>query len=312
VWVQNGTLYTTANENIKGDADVWGTMNLLGTTVSGNAWSSGPMMFYNSAVVSGNATGNALTQGTNGKITAGSKGGGTYDTPPTVPNWYNFTYNSADWSGLGYQIEKLTAAQCTSGWGETGVSSQYTSGNVVIDARACTHGVRLSSGYNDGINVTGNLAIIGTAFDIESGAFSSPAGSTPKVWLITPDNKAETPAAPSCDSSTGWTEDSSSGYTSEETSLTNGFTLGTTKKSTANNISLMVYTPCLVDIEGGSYIQGQVFSGSVDMGNGSDMSWIPVGLPGVNLDTGTSTSGGSTGVSIIGSTLSVRDLTTAG
>ncbi|MFC4242436.1 hypothetical protein ACFOYW_03545 [Gryllotalpicola reticulitermitis] len=317
VWVENGSLYTSWTEAISGDADVWGTANLLGTTISGSAWSSGPMNFHNGGVVKGNATGNAITLGTDGgaSISAATKGGGTYDTPPTVPNWYNFAFNASDWTGLGYTVKTLTASQCTNGWGTTGVSTAYATGSVVIDARACPHGVKLSSGNNDGIALNGNLAIIGTAFDVESGAFTSTSG-TPKVWLITPDSTVESPTAPTCTASaTGWTADSSSGMTTEQTELANGLTLTPAKKSTANNISLMVYTPCPVNIGGnggGVSIQGQIFSGSVNVANGSNMTWIPIGLPGANLDTGTSTGGGAASASLIGSTLSVRDLSTAG
>ena len=55
-----------------------------------------------------------------------------------------------------------------------------------------------------------------------------------------------------------------------------------------NNVSLMFYTPCSFTLASSTTIKGQIFAGSnVTFGGAGLLDYIPLGLPGYDLNTGT-------------------------
>jgi hypothetical protein len=183
---------------------------------------------------------------------------------PTVPAWVNFAYNQSDWTGFGYY--KLTAAQCTDTGLVTAIAA-FGSGKGVVDGSSCTGQIVFSS--NTVINLANDVALIlpnGWGFNNDS--FASSTSTPHNLWVIRPDSTVESPATPTCPSSATDT-------------LAGGFKM--------TNIVMMIYDPCTVSISSGIQFTGQVFAGKTSISGAAYLTYQKVGLPGFNLDTGSST-----------------------
>jgi hypothetical protein len=55
-----------------------------------------------------------------------------------------------------------------------------------------------------------------------------------------------------------------------------------------------MYSPCKVIVASGITFRGQVFAGNVTVSDAASITYIAVGLPGVNLDTGVASATAST------------------
>jgi type II secretory pathway pseudopilin PulG len=324
VWASGALTVSGGGMTIGGDATA-SSMDLSGVHVKGNAWASGAVKVQWGTVIDGRATGGSInlaggnikgpvwTNGTaaftvggshiDGSLTAraltgsGTVNGGTTivpagpgpgpaaAAPPIVPNWVDFTFAAADW--VGFTVITLPAGACT--WDQFKAANTTLSGAPgVIDARACTNSITLSTA-SEKLPVNNDLAIIGKTFSFGgSGGFS--ATSAHRLWLISPDTVAD--GQPTCPSGGGFT-------------VGGGFTLDPL-------LSVMVYNPCHVDIVSGINWRGQVFTGNVTINGDAKLSYAPVGLPGYDLDTGTSTNAGAPGASMIGTQTSIRDVGVGG
>jgi len=178
---------------------------------------------------------------------------------PVVPNWVDFKYDKNDWTG--FLETTLTSAQCD--WsGFQGAVTGFGGNKGIIDARACVSAISISS-YQK-ITMTNDLVILGKAFNF-GGSAGFQSTNKHKLWFITPDltpNSLPTCVAPG------------------DFVIGGGFTFTTT-------IDAMVYTPCQANIGSGIKWRGQVFAGKVIVDGAAQLSYVAVGLPNVDLSTGT-------------------------
>ncbi|GAA4177735.1 hypothetical protein GCM10022287_26970 [Gryllotalpicola koreensis] len=300
VWTPQ-TLTITGSLKVGGDATAK-SMNLAGTHVSGNAWTSNDMTLQwgtqvdqnatakilnlsggnvlgtawsqTSATYAGGATigGNLVAQSTNStssaakgtKIVAAGPGPGpSAPATPTVPNWIDYAYSASDWPG--FTVVTLPAGSCD--W-TTFYNADISLGGSkgIIDARNCTGTITISTA-RDKLPVNNDLVILGKSFDLGA-SFGFTATSAHRLWLITPDTTMN--GQPDCPGSNG-----AGTFTVE-----GGATLDP-------HISVMIYSPCFVNITSGIDWYGQVFAGEVQVNGSANLHFVSVGLPGYNLDTGT-------------------------
>jgi hypothetical protein len=70
----------------------------------------------------------------------------------------------------------------------------------------------------------------------------------------------------------------------------------------------MLYTPCNISVNNGSLWRGQLYSQTISVSANDAVTYVPVGIPGKDLDGGVA----SPGAGGIGALVSLRNLTNNG
>ncbi|WP_035880983.1 hypothetical protein, partial [Cryobacterium sp. MLB-32] len=105
--------------------------------------------------------------------------------------------------------------------------------------------------------------------------FSSSTSAVHTIWFITPDLLSN--AQPTC-----------TALTQGDFSVKNGFTIN-------SPIDALLYTPCAFSGVNGFTWRGQIIAGNYSSAkNNPTFTFIPIGLPGVDLNTGGVTPGVTT------------------
>jgi hypothetical protein len=278
------SVWSTSDLLLSGDIRVGGNVtatsysdsNKAGPLIAGNAWIYGA-----SAMKSSSITGTLTTKTKSG---SGVPGGGPpilvpagpgpspYATPvtPTVPDWVDFGYVKADWVGFTEYVLPTTAT-CTLAMYNTALTTIGAAPGI-LDARGCGNGLLLSG--PDRLTLRSDLAIFANNFSLaNSSGFDSDVAA--RLWLITPDTNL-TNHLPDCPPSSTF---SIGGNVSIDT-----------------DISMMIYNPCVVTIGNAIALRGQIYAKSVSITAAASIGYVPIGLPGVDLTTGTNgTPGGAVG-----------------
>ncbi|WP_309709698.1 polymer-forming cytoskeletal protein [Pseudolysinimonas sp.] len=283
-----GNVQTTGAVTFNGGGGAWIKGNLTaasfttgnGGTVEKNAWIYGATSVNWGAVIKGNLTTKSFSKpgGSNSDFVKGTltvvPGGPTtspYATNPAkpawpiVPDWINFDYDPADWSG--FAIATITSSGSCSYTQVKNAVASFAGQNGIVNALGCVGGV--SIGGSNIVTLNQDVAIFSPSYNL-SGGGGFTASQTRKLWLITPDNVVESPTAPTC--TTGENSFSVSG----------GF-------SFSSNLLVMMYTPCKVALGSSTTFTGQVFSGKAGIAGGAMLTYTAIGLPGYDLNTGLST-----------------------
>lgn len=275
IQVKQGNMSCSSNTVIEGDVVVsQGNLNISGCAIEGNAWASG-------AATLGQITGNLTSASVNvSAAVLPSRVGGVYTRYtasaqiPSVPGWVDLDYVPGDWvdtAGVPYRVTPIgltctiTAAMLA--------AARNGSQPVIINALTlCPLGVSASGD----VNLTNDVVIFARQFNfINNVNFQSSTTAPHKIWFITPDSVRD--ARPTCSLTLG------------DFSMKNGFTI-------ASTISAMLYTPCRLEANNSFSWQGQLYAnGANDFKNNTNFVSVPMGLPGINLDTGAVVTGGSLG-----------------
>lgn len=293
IQVKNGSVVCENNSVIEGDVVVLtGSLNIASCAIEGNAWASG-------AVTLGHVTGN-LTAGSINVSAAvlPTRVGGVYtrytnaSQIPAVPNWVDVAFKPADWldsNGDPYKVNTMGAG-CTINATSLAAAANGTKPVIINSIPACPLGI----GATGTVNITNDVVIFAQKFTFNNNVTFKSSTSTPhKVWFITPDNVADN--LPTCQASQG------------PFSMNNSFDLAPT-------ISAMVYTPCFFDAKNAFNWRGQLYvNGPNVFKNSTQFEATGMGLPGIDLDTGTVIPGGAAGSDAeMGDLTSMRDLTDGG
>jgi hypothetical protein len=301
-WTGTGNAMYLKGVMVRGDAWAPGPMNLdwgsgvdgdatapslsLAGDVKGEAWAAGAATFAGANKITGHLTAKSTNSASSAlggaTIVAAGPGPGPAAGPtPFVPNWVDFKYEKAKWVGFN---EVPISGACDFAALQTAAAT-LASGPGIINALGCTNALAIAG--SDKLNLGDDLAIIAKGFNLGGGGgFTSAADQD--LWLITPDSVAD--AQPTCPGSAP----AVGPFT-----VDGGFTL-------ASTVKVMVYSPCKVNINSGINWYGQVYSGSTTIDGDAKLSYVPVGLPGVNLSDGTVTAPASSGA--LGDRTSIRDL----
>jgi cytoskeletal protein CcmA (bactofilin family) len=184
---------------------------------------------------------------------------------PMVPAWPDYTYQASDWGGYTFVT---VAAPC--GVAQFNAAIASLSGQKgVLDARACASPLTIGTCGGCDVNIVNDTAIFARAFNF-GGSLAFKANTEQKLWFVTEDTVAGT--SPSC-----------TGTGVGNFVLGGGMTFST-------KLEVMVYTPCQANIGSGIKMTGQIFAGSTAISGAAQISYRAVGLPGVDLSTGTSSS----------------------
>lgn len=281
-----GGAWATGDMRLEGSGSVGGDVTANNLTLTGSARAKSNAWVYNATTMawSTNIAKNLTTKtaaldnpsgnvsGTR-KIESKGPGPSPYQTPkkPTVPDWVDYDYKLADW--VGFTEYKMPAGSCGPAQLNAAIASM-AGRKVVIDARLCTS---VSIGGADTVALAADTVIIANKYDLGgSGRFSSSADI--KLWLITPDTVAD--KVPTCPSGASF-------------AIGGAFVI-------PSRVSTMFYSPCLISLASGLNVTGQIFAGKASINGAATLHYVPVGLPGVDLDTGSPSGGGSTPAGTVG------------
>ena len=310
----SGNVWSTGSTSVTGGVTVGGNLvassvSIPSGTVGGSVWSAGAVTLSGgSSFIKGNVTGGSLGFTGGGKVVQnawiygqtsmdwGSNIQGnlttkTYSAPawssglvsgstttsspatpaaspyaqpasPIVPDWVDFKYVASDWTGFT-EVVITSGGACGYPQLASAVASLGTKPGV-INALGCAGGVYL--GNADKVALGADLAIVSNKFLLTgSGGFT--ATSAKKLFLVTPDTVAgKTPTCPA----------------GSTFAIDGGFTASA-------SISIMMYSPCEVVLASGLSLRGQVFAGKAGISGGATLGYVAVGLPGVDLWTGSLT-----------------------
>jgi cytoskeletal protein CcmA (bactofilin family) len=189
---------------------------------------------------------------------------------PIVPDWIDFgarsdEYTSTVWTGFTVYT---MGATCDADALRTALTAIGSSPGL-IDGRLCSNGIVL--GGSNQFTIVNDLAIMVPKFTMD-GSASFTSATSHRMWIINPDRNAN--ATPVGDCPGGL-------------SITGGATF-------SSKIDLLLYSPCTITIASSTSIRGQIFSGDVTLGGSGQVSYVAIGLPGVNLSTGVRESNSST------------------
>lgn len=298
----NGDVYASTAVSIGNNSSILGNVVALGVSggysvniaggskVNGNVTAEGPVTIggtVGGSITSGPLTGASKVTGSvggsfvsAGTVTGSSNVAGTVTqnksgvpTPimPVVPPWADFGYSPADWvdaSGNPYTV--VNALNCKT---DIAAKINAATGPTIINALAgtgCNGGQADFSGLN--LTLKTDVALFASSYKLKSGTITS---NTPSVaasqrfWMITPDANL-TNKAPDCPNNANKSE------------IDNQVT-------TDASVDMFLYTPCGM-ASTGSKMWGQIYTLDVKFDNSYVLNFVPVGLPGWDLATGTKTS----------------------
>lgn len=216
---------------------------------------------------------------------------------PTVADWVDFGYNFTDWSNAGFVQELVWPDEggCQLGsWDSDNPAGklyafyqQLKSLTVptVVDARKCAV-VDFCNCGNIDFQLKTDVAFISRGFSIGKLKLTSQDGTDHKAWFLVPDGEPSTPGR-HCNHGAG------------DVKIYGASIVG-------EHVAATVYTPCTISINNKSLWRGQFYSGQFTVSAGDTLTYVPVGIPGTDLDGG-SGAGSGTPSDIFGGLVSSRN-----
>jgi cytoskeletal protein CcmA (bactofilin family) len=193
---------------------------------------------------------------------------------PVIPAWVDVDYKWSDWMAAGYSQQLLDWPSTLCNVDQNGAASTYwtTVKNLtiptVIDTRSgCPSGVNFSSSAKIDLKLKTNLTLIGNSFKLEGMKINSIDATDRQFNLIIPDGRP-TVAGRHCTSPAGGMEFNST-------------------TSMGPHAFGMIYTPCNFSINNTSAWRGQIYAGSMTFSSADGLTYLPIGIPGIDLDGGT-------------------------
>ncbi len=186
---------------------------------------------------------------------------------PSVPDWTNFSYTKTDWTNIGF-TEIVWTGSCTI---DNNPANQVlinqimaSTTPVVVNAMGCAE-LLFSSSANLQLKTRADVAFFAKSFGLENLTIDSATTAAHKMWFIVPGLKPLVPII--CLSVNG------------EIDINSGVKVKA-------NISAMLFTPNCIQNSATEW-RGQLYSGTTNFGQNVSIEYVPIGLPGVNLETGT-------------------------
>jgi hypothetical protein len=212
---------------------------------------------------------------------------------PLVPNWseipFPTPFSSTTWAAQGFQ-ELVWNGPCVI----SGVDPSWTAlSNLTVPTVVNTLTKCGAAGLSTDSNVKTltlktNIAFASNAFNIGKLNVLSSDTTARRIWLFVPDNNSAD-GVPTCVAPSG------NITMSNETNI-------------APVVSVMAYTPCKFYSDRDGW-RGQIYGGEVEFGQQAKLTFVPVGVPGVDLS-------GNPYVppvpAHLGVRISLRDLATSG
>ncbi|OYX56268.1 MAG: hypothetical protein B7Y93_03915, partial [Micrococcales bacterium 32-70-13] len=193
---------------------------------------------------------------------------------PTRPPWVDVNYVAADWVSRGWTVVTYSGP-CNidnNGVKNSAVTafSSYTA-KTVIDMRACSS-VTISTSAKLTVTMRTDLTfILPRTVNIEDFTATSVGSIDRALRFITPDTVADgIPTQTGCG----------------RIDINN-------QNELQAPIAVMVYTPCPVTNSNQLTWRGQYYAGQVSFSNNSELTYVPIGIPGFDLGNGAGGPGGA-------------------
>ena len=285
VWA-SGTVALQGNKTIGGDviAAGAGTTSIdPSTTIGGGVYARGEI----------DSWGQRCSTGATGWDAAGDACSVTRNTgadpvfynrldvePPTKPLWVDVDFVSADWVSRGWTVRTWTGAclidNKTSKDAPVAALSTYTT-PTVIDARGCSS-FTISTSAKLTITMKTDLTfILPKTANIEDFTAVSSGSVDRALRFITPDTVADgKPTLTGCG----------------RIDINN-------QNELEAPIAVIVYSPCAIYNSNKLTWRGQYYGSTVAFSNNSELTYVPIGIPGFDLGNG---AGGPGGAGAVGGT----------
>jgi len=280
--VISGNVIADGNINLRQNTQVAGSIHSLNgwvklenaSEVQRNVRSKYDITLYGQSKIYGHAY---STDGVHGNIYQGGNGEapppGLINVPslPTLPEWYKYKFDPADWPGYtvfklvnGNQSNPLTCQHYNNASGQGWKRIKNFTGPVVIDARDCE---RLKSDHGDiTVELKHNVVLLATQYDLGKTDFKAHSAATgqPHLWIVTEDTDPY------------------------GTPPYGGKMVKIDKTNFYNSIRTMVYTPYKVQVTDVSKFTGQIYGGEWDGGGGNGLQFFyqQILLPGMSAING--------------------------
>ncbi|MER3390266.1 MAG: hypothetical protein RJQ01_09555 [Microcella sp.] len=342
VMVREGSIQCSNSVTIEGDiVAANGNINLSNTcSAEGDVWASGTVSLNNNQDIGGDVIAVGSGQSTfspSASIGGGVYVGGTINTwgqrcssgatgwdaagnacalarssgadpvlfnqpnlpRPVVPDWVDVDFRPSDWTNEGWNVVTYTGP-CNidrngSNTPAVRAFSQYTT-PTVVDVRGCTGGFTIWYTKYELVLKT-DLTFI-TPRTVNIGQFevsSDNPNSERRLRFITPDTVPD--ARPT-------------------TSGCGRFDVNNTN-TIAAPVAVLIYSPCTISNSNRLTWRGHYYGGVVNFSNNSELTFVPIGIPGYNFDGGQPSGGGGAGggggaAGGLGELREYRDISTAG
>jgi cytoskeletal protein CcmA (bactofilin family) len=268
----DGDIYTNGNLVIESNTTINGAIYGQGSvTLGSNAdvkqevWAANAVQLNSFAVVRTNVISSTSTiqVGSNSRIYGDARAGSTItapggtiqglripnspSSPPPAREFPTYTFNAQDWVTGGFEYQVHTYSSCTEA--RTAIDG-FTGGDHVV---RITGGCTLDYPSNSVMTLRGNLAIVSDGgLRMRSNSVIRTDGNPHTLFLIF-GLGGVAPCDMQFDSNT----------------------------SIASGLETLMYTPCQVNLNSNSLVvYGQVFGGNVNFNSNSNLTYVPVNVPG--------------------------------
>ena len=268
-----GSVYSSGN--VQDDSLIQGNVSLSGTTanavkvggsghVKGNVVSSGSVTVASGGAIDG---------------TTSSNFSGLAPLPaPRVPDWTDIPYpHPTAWNGYTVLTWPTSTSSCSVGNSNAfweSLSSQSASlGNIVVDARGCgAAGLDFQNNITN-IQLSSNISFIAWKFNVNKLVATTNSSAARYLWFMVPDNYADTGSdgkpTPTCP-------------TTVNPATPVGTITLTNEANIAPTIAAMAYTPCKIISDRNSW-RGQLYGGTLEFLQQAQLTYVPVGVSGVDF-----------------------------
>lgn len=279
VWA-SGTVTLQGNKTIGGDIIAAGTGTTSidpSTRIGGGIYARGEIDSWGQRCSSGatgwDAAGDACSAG---RTTGASPVfyNRTDVVAPTRPAWVDVAYVAADWQARGWTVRTYTGPCNIDNNGKNNSQvlafSTYTT-PTVIDMRGCSS-VIFSTSANLTLTMKTDLTfIMPRTVNLENFTVQSQGNLDRALRFITPDTVADgRPTATGC----------------------GRFDINN-RNETLDAIAILVYSPCTIQNSNQLTWRGQYYGGRVTFSNNSELTYVPIGIPGFDLGNGAGGPGGA-------------------
>ncbi|MDY7541560.1 MULTISPECIES: hypothetical protein [unclassified Cryobacterium] len=296
VWSASGLSLSGGSSYINGNSTSQSLTFNSGGKISGSAWVYGTATRDWGSAITGGLTAKSIVNPTRGSVgsqttIAAGPGASPYATPvmPTVPTWIDFKYDATAWPA--WPVRVVSGATCNTAAITTALAG--ITGPAVLDGRGCTNGIVING--SDIVSFPADLAVFAKKISVTaSGGFKSTAAAGGRLWLITEDTTMDgTPTNTMCPSN----------------SLANQ-SIYLDGNPQFTSLAVMIYTPCRLVVSSGVTFNGQMYVGQAQLDGGATVGFVPVGLPGYNMTTGSGTTGATS--TLNRQVVSTRNIQTGG
>jgi hypothetical protein len=275
VTIKNGDVSCSNNAKIGGDLILGdGNANLNMCTVDGSVAVNGNVT-ANSSHIGGDLRATGTVTKSADTTVGGTVAAGSATGLRPIPTWSDVPSAPAHWTAAGYTVVDWTGpCTITDSTAEWANLTNYTTKTAINFLAACPSSpVITNNNVGATVSLKTDLVFIAEEFTFNKLRFrSSSTTEERKLAFIVPDDETAPADTPTCAPPAGMTGN---------ITLTNETDFGPL-------IAAMVYTPCKVISDRGGF-RGQMYGGEVEFGQQASLTFVQVGIPGVDLTRGLTT-----------------------